>query len=312
MTSRSNMMDVVEWRAGSTDLSERRRTGISHGRIADLVPTPEMQEISFVAGDGAWIGASVSLEAIGADKRLAAAYPGIAMAAKNLATPQIRHVATLGGNLAQRSRCWYFRNPDTACLKKGGSICPARTGNHYYGVAFDLGPCIAPHPSSMATALMAYDATIETDRRADLSIDALYGDGSNGTRDHLLQPGEIITGINLPPPTAGEKATYKRVISRARAEWPLVEIVARVIVNDGLFQFVRLAAGGIAPVPLRLATAEEAARGAATGSDSFTAVAKAATMGANPMPMSAYKLSLLRGLVFDVLEHCVEATNGYR
>ena len=98
------------------------------------------------------------IAAIAADARLTAAYPGIAAAVAGLATPQIRRVATLGGNLAQRSRCWYFRNPRIDCLKKGGSACPAREGNHLYGVAFDLGPCVAPHPSTMATALMAYDA----------------------------------------------------------------------------------------------------------------------------------------------------------
>ena len=83
----------------------------------------------------------------------------MAASAHGLATPQIRHLATLGGNLAQRSRCWYFRNPHIACLKKGGSDCPARSGNHLYHVAFDLGPCVAPHPSTMAAALLAYDAT---------------------------------------------------------------------------------------------------------------------------------------------------------
>ena len=104
-----------------------------------------------VAG-AARIGASTSIAAIAADARLAAAYPGVAAAAGGLATPQIRHLATLGGNLGQRSRCWYYRNPHIACLKKGGDRFPARDGNHLYGVVFDLGPCVAPHPSTMATA----------------------------------------------------------------------------------------------------------------------------------------------------------------
>jgi len=82
-----------------------------------------------------------------------------------LPRPQIRYLATLGGNLAQRSRCWYFRNPHIACLKKGGTDCPARSGNHLYHVAFDLGPCVAPHPSTMAAALLAYDASVVTDQR---------------------------------------------------------------------------------------------------------------------------------------------------
>src|SRR5450755_5183827 len=86
------------------------------------------------------IGACTTIAAIAADTRIGGAYPGVAAAAGGLATPQIRHLATLGGNLAQRSRCWYYRNPHIACLKKGGNECPAREGNHLYGVVFDLGP----------------------------------------------------------------------------------------------------------------------------------------------------------------------------
>src|SRR5262249_41475253 len=144
------------------------------------------------------------------------------------ATPQIRNVATLGGNLAQRSRCWYYRNPHIACFKKGAGSCPARSGNHLYGVAFDLGPCVAPHPSTMATALLAYEARIDTDHRTGLSIEALLGDGRDGTADHALQPGEVITAVALPPPLAGERAHYRRAVFRSKAEWPLVEVVVRL------------------------------------------------------------------------------------
>jgi xanthine dehydrogenase YagS FAD-binding subunit len=185
-----------------------------------------MLGVAWKADAGARIGASVTIAAIASDRRLAAGYPGLAATAAGLATPQIRHLATLGGNLAQRSRCWYYRNPDIVCQKKGGAECPARAGNHLYGVAFDLGPCVAPHPSSMAAALMAYEAAVTTDRRHGLTIQALLGDGSSGTSDHALQPGERITVIELPPPAAGERAKYKRAISRAYAEWPLVEVVA--------------------------------------------------------------------------------------
>src|SRR5262249_33444630 len=151
------------------------------------------------SGDGAaTIGAFATIADIAADKRIRDAYPGVAATAAGLATPQIRHLATLGGNLAQRSRCWYFRNPHIACLKKGGSHCSARAGNHLCGAACDLGPCVAPHPSSMAAALLAYDANIATDRRKGLSIRDLLGDGSNGRADHALQAGEAIRSISLP------------------------------------------------------------------------------------------------------------------
>jgi xanthine dehydrogenase YagS FAD-binding subunit len=293
---------AAEFRASGTDLSERRLSGVSRGRLIDIPPSPDMTGIAWDAAGAARIGASTTIAAIADDARLAAAYPGIAAAAGGLATPQIRRVATLGGNLAQRSRCWYFRAPHIDCLKKGGTACPARAGNHLYGVAFDLGPCVAPHPSTMATALIAYDATVSTNLRPALTIEQLLGDGSNGAADHALLPGEMIEAVALPPPTPGERGLYKRAIGRAYAEWPLAEVAARVVVEDGAFRLVRLAAGGVAPVPIRLAAAEAAAQGAPVSPATIAAAARAAIEGARPLPLTGYKLELLAGLVRDLLD----------
>ena len=292
---------AAEFRAAGTDLSERRRSRVSTGPLIDIMSRGD-SGISWGPDGAASIGALTTIAAIASDARLATAYPGIAASAQGLATPQVRYLATLGGNLAQRSRCWYFRNPHIDCLKKGGSACPARAGNHLYGVAFDLGDCVAPHPSTMAAALLAYDAHIATDRRESLSIADLLGDGSNGRADHALAAGEMITKIALPAPLAGERAAYKRAISRAYAEWPLVEVCARAVVTDGRFRFVRLAAGGIAPRPLRLLASEALLLGAEANEETTLEAARRATTDANPLPMTAYKLDLLIGLVNDLLE----------
>jgi xanthine dehydrogenase YagS FAD-binding subunit len=293
---------TTEFRAAGTDLSERRRSGVSTGPLMDIVPASDITGMHWGADGTLRIGAYSTIASIAADKQIAAAYPGIAASAQGLATPQIRHLATLGGNLAQRSRCWYYRNPNIACLKKGGTECPARDGNHLYGVAFDLGPCVAPHPSTMAAALLAYDATIITYQRSGLSISDILGDGSNGTADHALLPGEMIRGIELPAPRKGERALYKRAISRSFAEWPLVEVCARAVVVDGTFQFLRLTAGGIAPVPLRLQAAEASLQGKAANALNIAVAVKLATSGAKPLPMTGYKVDLLGGLVQDLLE----------
>jgi xanthine dehydrogenase YagS FAD-binding subunit len=299
MTSAS--MTHAEFRAAGTDLSERRRSGVSKGPLIDIAASAELTGIEWSADGALRIGASSTMAAIGNNERIAAAYPGMAAAALGLATPQVRHLATLGGNLAQRSRCWYFRNPNIACLKKGGTDCPARSGNHLYHVAFDLGPCVAPHPSTMAAALLAYDASVVTDQRT-LTIAKLFGDGSNGAADNALRAGEMIRSIALPAPLTGERALYQRAISRTHAEWPLAEVCARAVVRDGTFQFIRLAAGGIAPVPLRLAAAEAALQGKPANAATTAEAAKLATSGAKPLPMTGYKLDLLSGLVRDVLE----------
>jgi xanthine dehydrogenase YagS FAD-binding subunit len=300
MTSAS--LHAAEFRAAGTDLSERRRSGVSRGPLIELSAGPDTIGIDWGAGGAARIGALTAIAAIATDPRLGQAYPGLAAAALGLATPQVRHLATLGGNLAQRSRCWYFRNPHIACLKKGGTECPARAGNHLYGVAFDLGPCVAPHPSTMAAALLAYEATISTDRRSGLTIGELLGDGSNGSADHALEPGEMIRSAELPSPVMGERAFYKRAISRSHAEWPLVEVCARAVVSAGAFQFIRIAAGGIAPVPLRLSASEAALHGAPASAANIANAAREAAAGARPLPLTGYKLDLLRGVVHDVVE----------
>jgi xanthine dehydrogenase YagS FAD-binding subunit len=154
----------------------------------------------------------------------------------------------------------------------------------------------------MAAALLAYDATIATDRRSGLSIADLLGDGSISHADHALAAGEMIKSIALPVPLEGERASYKRAISRTYAEWPLVELCARVVIAGGQFQLVRLAAGGVAPVPLRLTAVEVQLSGKTVNAASIADAAKAASSGAKPLPMTAYKLDLLQGLVREVLE----------
>jgi xanthine dehydrogenase YagS FAD-binding subunit len=293
---------TAEFRAAGTDLSERRRSGVSSGPLVDIAASPELTAIEWGPDGAARIGAFVTIAALGGNERIAAAYPGLAASALGLATPQVRHLATLGGNLAQRSRCWYFRNPHIDCLKKSGPDCPARDGNHLYGVAFDLGPCVAPHPSTMAAALLAYDARVATDQRGALTIGELLGDGSDGSADHALNPGEMIRSITLPPPLAGERALYKRAISRTHAEWPLAEVCVRAVVKDGAFRFIRLAAGGIAPRPLRLAASEAALQSKPANAATIAEAARLATSGAKPLPMTGYKLDLLSGLVKDLLE----------
>jgi xanthine dehydrogenase YagS FAD-binding subunit len=303
--SRSASTESVEFRAAGTDLSERRRSGLSQGPLIDITAGPGTIGIEWGADGAARIGAFTTISAIAADARINEAYPGLAAAALGLATPQIRHLATLGGNLAQRSRCWYYRNPHIACLKKGGQDCPARSGNHLYSVAFDLGPCVAPHPSTMAAALLAYDAKITTDRRSGLTIGDVLGDGSNGAADHALAPGEMIRSVELPSPVPGERALYKRAISRSHAEWPLVEVCARAVVSNGSFQLIRIAAGGIAPVPLRLSASEAALQGTSANAAAIARAADQASAGAKPLPMTGYKLDLLRGVVRDLLERLV-------
>jgi xanthine dehydrogenase YagS FAD-binding subunit len=186
--------------------------------------------------------------------------------------------------LAQRTRCWY--------LKKGASGRPARDGNHLYAVIFDLGPCVAPHPSTLGTALLASDV-IQTDRRGDLSAADLFGNRSDGTADNTLDDGERIVSITLDAPLPRERAIYRRAISRARAEWPLVEVVVRVVIDNAQFHFVRVTAGGIAPVPMRFERVENALQSCLVDEAAIEQAASLAIEGARPLAQTGYKLQLL-------------------
>jgi xanthine dehydrogenase YagS FAD-binding subunit len=300
-------MTAAELRAGGTDLTERRRSGVSRGPLRDIGRRPDLSTVDWPPAGGAVIGAMVPIAAVAEDARLGAGYPGLAAAAGGLATPQIRRVGTVGGNLLQRNRCWYYRHPGTSCLKKGGTDCPARAGDHRYGVLFDLGPCVAPHPSTLGAALLAYEATVDTDRRAGLPVSEVFGDGRAGTHDHTLAPGELLTRIHLPPPAPGERAAYFRVISRAYAEWPLAEALVRLGIDSGSVAWAAVAVGGVAPVPLRLPGVEAALRGGPATAEAFAAAAARAVDGANPLPLTGYKAALLTAAVTEALERATAA-----
>ena len=294
-----------EYRAGGTDLQQRLRSGVSSGPPVDLDGLPGLDGIDWDEAGAARLGALLPVAALAADSQLAEAYPGLARAAAALATPQVRSAGTLGGNLLQRNRCWYYRHPDIACFKKGDAGCPARTGNHLLHVCFDLGPCAAPHPSTLGMALLAYEAQVEVAGGTTRSVGELYGDGSDGRRDHQLGDQEILTAVQMPRPLDGERAAYFRATSRAQAEWPLVEALVRLTVADRVITFARVAVGGVAPIPLRLERVEEALADQQVATDLLERAASFAAEGANPLPMTGYKVGLLAGTVRETLDRAL-------
>lgn len=291
-----------EFRAGGTDLQERRRSGVATGPIVDITRLPGLDRIEWNDSGAATIGALVRIDAVARDGRITGAYPGLAGPTETLATPQIRAMATMGGVLLQRTRCAYYRHPAFECFKSGGEGCPAREGDIHYGVCFDLGPCVYPHPSSVAVALLAYEAHVYVLGRGDLTITDLYGDGSDPTADHLLQSHELLRSIRMPPPVKGERAAYVRLMSREWAEWPLIECVARLVVDKDVIRLARVAAGAVANVPLRLTHVERALEGRPPTAATLEAAAELATEGSAPLPQTVYKLPMLRGTALDALE----------
>jgi xanthine dehydrogenase YagS FAD-binding subunit len=285
-------------RAGGTDLQERWGGRLPTGSaLVDLTRTRGLQDVR-VEADGARIGALVTVEQLA--RELAPTYPALSLTAAGLATPQIRAVATVGGNLLQHTRCPYARHRDLSCYKTGGQGCPARGGDHATGVLFDTSACVHPHPSSLAMALLLYGATFTTTGSQEARpVSDLYDDDPR--HEHRLEPDLVLTEVRLPAPTEGESGGYTRAISRFEAEWPLAEAAARLVVRDGAVDAVEVAVGGVAPTPLLLDPVAAALRGRRLREETIAAAAARASVGADALPGTEYKRALLAGCVADAL-----------
>lgn len=299
-----------EFRAGGTDIQERLRSRIAANALVDIHAIPNLDRVNF-DDNGVTIGALARVADVGRHPLLQQRYPALTLPAQTLATPQIRSMATMGGVLCQRTRCWYYRHPDLGCPKKGNSTaCSARAGNHHFGVCFDLGPCVHPHPSSIGCALLTYDAEIEVSGQGRISVADLYGDGSDPTRDHVLDEGELITHVYLPSAAGNERASYYRLMSRAWAEWPLVEVVARLMIDGNTIRDARVGIGGVANIPLRMTDVESALTGRPASQETFKTAARLSIERATPLPQTGYKLDMVVGSVLQALESAAEGGGG--
>lgn len=307
------------FRAGATDLQERRQHHISEGPVVDLRDVPGLDAIEEV-GANLLIGARVPIAALAEHARVREGWPGLAQAAGGLATPQIRARGTVGGNLLQAVRCWYYRSPRFNCLKKGGSTCLAREGDHLYHACFDQGACVAPHPSTLGMAFLAYDADALVRGADERSMADLLGDGRDPRRNHTLPDGALLTHVVLPLASGGRVGAYARTIARARSEWPLVEAVVAldIAAESGVegvpdprrwpgatIRSARVAIGGVANTPMRLPKVEAALAGKGLTEEVFEAAAALATRGATPLRMTAYKVDLIAPTLIDAFERAL-------
>lgn len=296
-------------RAGGTDLMERRHKGLAPGDVVDLRDVPGLAAIEEVEG-GLRIGARVTVAAIADSALVRGKNPALAKAAASLATPQIRAVATLGGNLLQQVRCWYARNPDFApCLKRGGFVCHARDGDHLFHGCYDVSPCIAPAPSSLGLAMLVHDATIEAataDGPVTRTADALYDVLETPSQVHALPKGAVLTHVMVPTPPMSELGGYLRTIHRSRSEWPLVEASVRLRTKGGTITFAAVGIGGVAPRPFRQPRVEEALVGQPLAPETLAKAADKAGLDAPLLPGSAYKRPLIAPTVLGALQGAVD------
>ncbi len=293
--------------ADGTNLVDHLRLGVRQpDLLIDITHLP-YDRIEPLPGGGIRIGAMVRNSDLAADRTIRTRYPLLAQALLAGASGQLRNLATTGGNLLQHTRCVYFQDITKPCNKRiPGSGCSAREGYHReLAILGASEACIATHPSDMAVALAALDASVRVlgpqGERAIPLVDFYRLPGDEPQRDTVLEHGELITAVDLPPLPFATRSHYRKVRDRASYAFALVSVAAALDVANGVIRDVRIALGGVAPVPWRAVRAESALRGTPPTQEAFGRAADAELAGAQPLPGNAFKVPLARNTLVRTL-----------
>jgi xanthine dehydrogenase YagS FAD-binding subunit len=293
--------------AGGTNLVDLMRLGVTTPDTLVDVRRVTSDRVEELPGGGLRIGAAVPNSDLAAHREVRRRYPVLSQALLSGASGQLRNAATTGGNLLQRTRCVYFQDLTTPCNKREpGSGCSARGGYEREMAILGHSPnCVATHPSDMAVALAALDAVVHVEgsqgaRAIPLTELHRLPDGAP-ERDTVLEHGELIVAIDLPPCPLAVNSRYRKVRDRASYAFALVSVAAALEVRDGAVRDVRLALGGVAHKPWRARAAEEMLRGAPATRDAFEAAADAELARAEPLPGNAFKVRLARNTIAGTL-----------
>lgn len=291
--------------AGGTDLLGCLRDGVFETeKVVSLGGIEELKGIRQSSDGGLGIGALTRIAEVASSALVRQRYPGLAQAAAEVASPQLRNQGTLGGNLCQRPRCWYFRG-EFHCLKKGGSKCYAVEGENRYHAIFGGGPCFIVHPSDTAPALIALNARLTIQgRQGERSVaaeDFFELPEFNLTGENVLLRGDVVTEIVLPGEMAEWKSSYRKVRERGAWDFALSSLALALRLDGKHVRQARAVLGGVAPIPWRSAAIEEAISGKEISPAIAAQAARAAIKGAQPLDQNGYKLALVQGIVEESL-----------
>ncbi|QIY58801.1 xanthine dehydrogenase family protein subunit M [Streptomyces sp. RPA4-5] len=297
---------------GGTNLVDLMKAGVERPALLVDVRDLPLGRIEPRGDGGLHIGATVTNSELAADPEVRRRYPALAEAVLAGASGQLRNMATVGGNLLQRTRCGYFTDSAKPCNKRApGSGCPAVEGEHHnHAILGASAHCVAVHPSDMGVALTAFDAVVSyetADGPGELPLAEFYLPvGDTPHRETALPPGALITGITLPPAPVAAASRYRKVRERASYAFAIGSIAAALDVRDGVVREVRLAFGAVASRPWRARTAERVLTGGPADAAAFAAAADAELAAAETLPHNGYKVTLMRNLVVAVLTELAE------
>lgn len=289
--------------AGGQDLlTEMKEHLVEPTNLVNIKGVEGLDEIRELDDGGFEIGALVKIARLASEPRFSGGLAALAEAAGSVATPQIRSAATLGGNLCQRPRCWYYRSEETPCMKKGGAECYSFSGENKYNAIIAGGPSYIVHPSDLAPALVALGAEIVIAGprgQRTLELDRFFTLPSEGSilRENVLRTEEVVTHIRVPAQPNGAVSTYIKFRERESFDFALGAVAFSLTIEAGVIKRARLCLGAVAPIPWRCLSAEEWLIGKKPELETFKKAGEHALSGAKPLSKNQYKVPLSQGLI---------------
>jgi xanthine dehydrogenase YagS FAD-binding subunit len=296
--------------AGGTDLVGLIRSGLARpDKLVDLTGIDGLRGWTHERGKGLRIGALTPLSDLETSPQLRKLAPIIAESLRDAATPQLRNMGTVGGNLLQRNRCWYFRDAAVPCWLKGGTRCFAAEGENRYHAVLGAEDCVMVTPSDLVPALIAYDAEIELasriGRRRMKLADLFVTPHRRERREHALRKGELVVAVRLSDAALERRGAFLKVMDRKAWSFALVSVAVAARVRDRKAHDVRIVLGGVAPIPWRVPAAEKQLEGTGLDDNACLAAADAILAGAQPLRDNGYKVTLARELIRRALRSLV-------
>ncbi len=279
--------------------------------MVDIRTIPNTSYIKYDPAAGLKLGALTALTSVAESADVQKNYQVLATAAVSPASPSIRNVGTVGGNIMQRPRCWYLRGKDFNCYKKGGDFCFSVTGENQYHAILDGELCYIVHPSDTAPALISLNATANVmgpTGAKQVPFDQFFiGPRTNVLKETVLEHNEILTEISVPTPAANTKSTFLKVTQRGVYDFAIVSIAVAAQIENGVWKDGRVVLGGVAPTPYRATAAEDALRGQKVDANLAADAAAKTLVKARPMSQNAYKVDIAKNLIAQAVMSLVSA-----
>jgi xanthine dehydrogenase YagS FAD-binding subunit len=294
-------------KAGGIDLLDLMKEDLAApGRLVTIRDLVELKFLDMDKDGRMQIGPALTLSELAVHKKLKGAYRALAQAAAKAATPLIRNAASLGGNLCQRPRCWYFRSNDFNCTRKGGNICFALDGeNQYHAIFGNSDGCAIVHPSATAVALMALDAQINIsngDDQKEIPIDEFFVTPAQDIqKENVLAANELITAVIIPSAMKNYISFYCKLKEKQSSDWPLADVAVALQMNGNVCKDARIVLGSAAPVPMRSKNAEAVLMNKKLDKLTATQASEAALENAEPLSLNAYKIPVFKTVIYRTI-----------